>query len=345
MIPENNDLFWGICPDFGLLHLFIVERVRGIEKNCSACYISNEQLARETNTSISTVSRAIGLLADEGVLIPYYHTVDRTNRQRILRISDFPYEEACQNKQEIVVTKVNSSKIDCQTEKLTSASCLSDVSKMTSLDAQNASLVYKSISKENNQNINYSQNSSCGISIDCEKESGSWDDVVYSEMVDIGDVSTLYQEGCQKKEHEEVKLGSRKAEGTENHISEEDCFAWMEEEEYVSKENPKEDTTPGIGTEVNRLKAPEEDIATDLDDYFSLPHNTQDEILEDLYLGLLTEEDTPLWATMYWEIVDRFTKGDSIDDMRPFFRDTILGNARRELEDQLRNQYTENSKQ
>lgn len=32
MIPENNDLFWGICPDFGLLHLFIVERVRGIEK-------------------------------------------------------------------------------------------------------------------------------------------------------------------------------------------------------------------------------------------------------------------------------------------------------------------------
>ena len=169
--------------------------------------------------------------------------------------------------------------------------------------------------------------------------------MVYSEMVDIGDVSTLYQEGCPKKEREEAELGSRKAADTENHISEEDCFAWMEEEEYVSIENPKEDTTPGIGTEVDRLKAPEEDIATDLDDYFSLPHNTQDEILEDVYLGLLTEEDTPLWATMYWEIVDRFTKGDSIDDMRPFFRDTIFGNARRELEDQLRNQYTENSKQ
>ena len=86
MIPENNEDLWAKNKAFTILHSYILERVRGIEACGLTCYISNEQLAYETNTSISTISRAIRLLVKEKMLWVSYHQMAVANRQRVMRI-------------------------------------------------------------------------------------------------------------------------------------------------------------------------------------------------------------------------------------------------------------------
>lgn len=126
MIPENNDELWAKNKSFGLLHSYILERVRGMESSGLTCYISNEQLAYETNTSISTISRAVKLLAEEELLWVTYHQEAVTNKQRIMRI--FRPEIRTQSE---------------QNDNVSASDCIPEIVELTPLDAHIDQLVNK----------------------------------------------------------------------------------------------------------------------------------------------------------------------------------------------------------
>jgi len=119
MIPLDNEEFYLKNEKLNILHLYIMERVRGFENNNLPCYISNDQFAKETNCSPSTIKRAIKLLVDSNILWAGYHQESVKNKQRILRI----YREQIQN------------------DHLTGSNCTPEKAKMTLADVQNDPLV------------------------------------------------------------------------------------------------------------------------------------------------------------------------------------------------------------
>lgn len=139
MIPNNNAEFYS--KGFNILHAYIVERVRSFEAQGRTCYISNEQLAASTGTSVSTIKRAIKLLVDEKVLWAGYHQQDINNKQRILRIYHEEKEEPPSTENEV------------QIEPERGSNCTSQGFKMNLSEVQNEPLVYKENIKKYNYNI------------------------------------------------------------------------------------------------------------------------------------------------------------------------------------------------
>ena len=88
MITADNEKFYSKDDRLNILHLYITERVRGFDACGKTCYMSNEQFAKETNSSISTIKRAIKLLTDLEILWAGYHQESVKNKQRILHIYD-----------------------------------------------------------------------------------------------------------------------------------------------------------------------------------------------------------------------------------------------------------------
>lgn len=89
IIPNNNSELYNKNSALNILHVYIIERVRSFEKQGLPCYISNEQLAESTGSSIKTISRAIKLLVEEKILWAGYHYQtenSQTTKQRVLRI-------------------------------------------------------------------------------------------------------------------------------------------------------------------------------------------------------------------------------------------------------------------
>lgn len=127
MIPLDNEEFYLKNEKLNILHLYIMERVRGFENNNLPCYISNDQFAKETNCSPSTIKRAIKLLIDSNILWAGHHQESVKNKQRILRI----YREQNQN------------------DHLTGSNCPPEKVKMTPADVQNDPLV--NTKKKNNK--------------------------------------------------------------------------------------------------------------------------------------------------------------------------------------------------
>ena len=127
MIPLDNEEFYLKNEKLNILHLYIMERVRGFENNNLPCYISNDQFAKETNCSPSTIKRAIKLLIESKLLWGSYHQENIKNKQRILRI----YREQIQN------------------DHLTGSNCPPEKVKMTPADVQNDPLV--NTKKKNNK--------------------------------------------------------------------------------------------------------------------------------------------------------------------------------------------------
>lgn len=127
MIPLDNEEFYLKNEKLNILHLYIMERVRGFENNNLPCYISNDQFAKETNCSPSTIKRAIKLLIESKLLWGSYHQESIENKQRILRI----YREQIQN------------------DHLTGSNCPPEKVKMTPADVQNDPLV--NTKKKNNK--------------------------------------------------------------------------------------------------------------------------------------------------------------------------------------------------
>ena len=131
MIPTNNEEFYSKDERLDILHLYIVERVRGFETNKLTCYMSNEQFSQETNCSISTIKRAIKLLVDLNILWAGYHQESVKNKQRVLRI----YNTAVQN-------EPLKQKIEVQNDTQRGSICTSERFKMTPSEVQNEPLVY-----------------------------------------------------------------------------------------------------------------------------------------------------------------------------------------------------------
>lgn len=131
MIPTNNEEFYSKDERLDILHLYIVERVRGFETNKLTCYMSNEQFAQETNCSISTIKRAIKLLVNLNILWAGYHQENVKNKQRILRI----YNTEVQN-------EPLKQKIEVQNDTQRGSICTSERFKMTPSEVQNEPLVY-----------------------------------------------------------------------------------------------------------------------------------------------------------------------------------------------------------
>ena len=129
MIPLDNEEFYLKNEKLNILHLYIMERVRGFENNNLPCYISNDQFAKETNCSPSTIKRAIKLLIESKLLWGSYHQENVKNKQRILRI----YNDKIQN------------------DPLTGSICPPERANMTPSDGQNDPLV--SNKKENNKSL------------------------------------------------------------------------------------------------------------------------------------------------------------------------------------------------
>lgn len=127
MIPKDNDEFYALSERLNILHLYIVERVRGFDANGLVCYLSNEQLANETNCSVSTIKRAIKLLVEMKILWAGYHQESVKNKQRIMRI----FNEKIQNDHQRV------------------SKCTPEKVKLPSKGNQNEPLVYNK--KENNK--------------------------------------------------------------------------------------------------------------------------------------------------------------------------------------------------
>ena len=127
MIPLDNEEFYLKNEKLNILHLYIMERVRGFENNNLPCYISNDQFAKETNCSPSTIKRAIKLLVDSNILWAGHHQESVKNKQRILRI----YRKQIQN------------------DHLTGSNCPPEKVKMTPADVQNDPLV--NTKKKNNK--------------------------------------------------------------------------------------------------------------------------------------------------------------------------------------------------
>ena len=132
MIAANNEEFYSKDKRLNLLHLYIAERVRGFDACGKTCYISNEQFAKETNSSISTITRAIKLLTDLEILWAGYHQESVKNKQRILHI----YDER--------LGAYHKAKIaDSQNDNQRWSNCVPKIVKMTSSDGQNDQLVDK----------------------------------------------------------------------------------------------------------------------------------------------------------------------------------------------------------
>ena len=127
MIPLDNEEFYLKNEKLNILHLYIMERVRGFENNNLPCYISNDQFAKETNCSPSTIKRAIKLLIESKLLWGSYHQENVKNKQRILHI----YREQTQN------------------DHLTGSNFPPEKVKMTPADVQNDPLV--NTKKKNNR--------------------------------------------------------------------------------------------------------------------------------------------------------------------------------------------------
>ena len=132
MISAENSSFYSKDQRLNLLHLYITERVRGFDACGKTCYMSNEQFAKETNSSISTITRAIKLLTDLHILWAGYHQESVKNKQRILHIYD-----------ERLGAYHEKKKADSQNDKQRWSNCVPEMVKLTSSDGQNDTLVYK----------------------------------------------------------------------------------------------------------------------------------------------------------------------------------------------------------
>lgn len=132
IISADNSGFYSKDERLNLLHLYITERVRGFDKCGKTCYMSNEQFAKETNSSISTITRAIKLLTELEILWAGYHQESVKNKQRILHIYD-----------ERLGTYHKKKIADSQNDKQSSSNCVSEIVKLTSRDSQNDTLVDK----------------------------------------------------------------------------------------------------------------------------------------------------------------------------------------------------------
>ena len=132
MIMANNDDFYSKDERLNILHLYITERVRGFDKCGKACYMSNAQFAKETNSSESTITRAIKLLIDLKILWAGYHQESVKNKQRVLRIYD-----------ERLGAYHDAKRGGSQNDNLRLSNCLPEVVKLTSSDSQNDLLVDK----------------------------------------------------------------------------------------------------------------------------------------------------------------------------------------------------------
>lgn len=132
MIATDNEEFYNKHESLNLLHLYITERVRGFDKCGKTCYMSNEQFAKETNNSISTIKRAIKLLVDLKILWAGYHQESIKNKQRILHI----YDERLGNYHE-------KKKAEVQNDTLRGSNCTTERFKLNTTEVQNEPLVYK----------------------------------------------------------------------------------------------------------------------------------------------------------------------------------------------------------
>ena len=156
MIPNDNAEFY--AKGFNILHAYIVERVRSFEAKGRTCYISNEQLAASTGTSVSTIKRAIKLLVDEKVLWAGYHQQDINNKQRVLRIYNEKIAKQEEKKEEVQNEPLPkeeppSTENEFQIEPERGSNCTPERFKMNPLEVQNEPLVYKEKIKKYNYNI------------------------------------------------------------------------------------------------------------------------------------------------------------------------------------------------
>lgn len=94
-IPMDKTWLYEADNKFSIIHLYILERVRSFQAKGQACYISNEQLSKELNFSISTVKRAIKLLIDKNFLYVKYGD---NGQRRTLYIYDKEMERYKQKK-------------------------------------------------------------------------------------------------------------------------------------------------------------------------------------------------------------------------------------------------------
>ena len=163
MIPVCNSEFY--CKDerLNILHLYIVERVRGFERTQMTCYMSNEQFAQETNSSISTIKRAIKLLVELNILWAGYHQESVRNKQRVLRIYNKDIEAYNKEKETEVQIEPHTSGPDSEITEVQNdthrgSNCTSERFKLTPSEVQNEPLVYK----ENIKEYHYKKNEPSG---------------------------------------------------------------------------------------------------------------------------------------------------------------------------------------
>jgi hypothetical protein len=149
MIPVYNNDFYSKDERLNILHLYIVERVRGFERTEMTCYMSNEQFAQETNSSISTIKRAIKLLVELNILWAGYHQDSVRNKQRVLHI----YKEGMSTKAEVqnephTIDDSTTENTEVQNDTHRGSKCTSERFKLTPSEVQNEPLVYKENIKE-----------------------------------------------------------------------------------------------------------------------------------------------------------------------------------------------------
>ena len=143
MINADNEAFYSKDERLNLLHLYITERVRGFDACGKSCYMSNEQFAKETRNSISTIQRAIKLLVSLNILWAGYHQESVRNKQRVLKIYNERLGEYHKKQEDACQNDTLSENTACQNDTLRVSNCLSESVKMTSSGCQNDALVYK----------------------------------------------------------------------------------------------------------------------------------------------------------------------------------------------------------
>lgn len=141
MIRADNEAFYSKDARLNLLHLYITERVRGFEACGKTCYMSNEQFARETRNSISTIKRAIKLLVELEILWAGYHQEDVRNRQRVLKIYDERLGEYHKSQEAEVQNEPLFKNTEVQNDTQRGSNCTSESVKMNPSEVQNEPLV------------------------------------------------------------------------------------------------------------------------------------------------------------------------------------------------------------
>lgn len=154
MISTDNSEFYSKDERLNILHLYITERVRGFDKCGKTCYMSNEQFAKETNSSISTIKRAVKLLTDLRILWAGYHQENIRNKQRVLHIYNERlgtyYESKNTEGQNEPLEQVTEGQFEplekdteVQNDTLRGSICTPERVNLTPSEVQNEPLVYK----------------------------------------------------------------------------------------------------------------------------------------------------------------------------------------------------------